>query len=111
MSALGAIKKSGGGIRLIHDASWPLGHALNDYAQMEYKLSFQSLKYAEKLIKPSVFMTKIYLKSVYRSVGIHPDDYSVTGLKWMFKGDNHTPICLINACHLVAVWLREYFID
>ena len=89
VSALGAIKKSGGGIHLIHDASRPLGHDLNDYAQMEYRLSFQLLKDAEELITLSVFMTKIDLKSAYRSVGIHPDDYSVTGLKWRFKGDNH----------------------
>ena len=88
VSALGAIKKTGGGIRLIHDASRPLGCALNDYAQMEYKLSFQSLKDAEKLIKPNVYFSKIDLKSAYRSVGIHPEDYCATGLKWKFTGDS-----------------------
>ena len=91
VSALGAIQKPGGGIRLIHDASRPLGLALNDYAQMEYKQSFQSLKDAEKLIKPNVYFSKIDLKSAYRSVGIHPEDYCATGLKWKFSGDSdHT---------------------
>ena len=39
VSALDAIKKSGGGIRLIHDASRPLGHALNEYVHMEYNVN------------------------------------------------------------------------
>ena len=53
VSYVGAIKKSDSGIWLVHEASRPLGHALNDDVQMEYKLYFQSLKDAEKLIKPS----------------------------------------------------------
>ena len=87
VSALGAISKPNGGIRLIHDASRPTGLALNDYAQLELNLKFQSLADAEKLVKPGIYMCKIDLKSAYRSVGVHPDDYVVTGLKWHFSGD------------------------
>ena len=81
VSALGAVEKPSGGIRLIHDASRPAGVALNDYAQLEYKLKFQLVSDAENLLAPNVFMTKVDLKSAYRSVAIHPDDYCVTGLK------------------------------
>jgi hypothetical protein len=88
ISALGAIRKSNGKIRLIHDASRPVGMALNDYAQMEYALKFQSLKDAEALLMPNAYMAKIDLKSAYRSVAIHPDDYVAAGLKWQFSGDD-----------------------
>ena len=108
VSALGAVKKSGGGIRLIHGASRPLGHALNDYAQMEYKLSFQSLIDAEKLIKPNVFMIKVDLKSALESTLMI---IVLQGSNGGSTGTITTPFCLINACHLVAVWLWEYLID
>ena len=34
ISALGAIQKPDGGIRLIHDCSMPQGQAVNDYAEL-----------------------------------------------------------------------------
>ena len=38
ISALGAIRKSDGSVRLIHDCSLPSGEALNDYAELEKKI-------------------------------------------------------------------------
>ena len=37
VSALGAVPKSNGGIRLIHDCSQPAGRAVNDYATLKSK--------------------------------------------------------------------------
>ena len=88
VSALGAVPKSNGGIRLIHDASRPAGQALNDYAQLELNLQYQSIKDVEKLICPGVFFSKVDLKQAHRSVGIHPGDFSATGLKWRFSGQD-----------------------
>ena len=34
-------------------------------------------------------MAKIDLEAAYRSVGIHPDDYESTGIKWRFEGDSN----------------------
>ena len=89
VSALGAIRKPSGKIRLIHDASRPPGGALNDYAELEMKQSFQSLRDATELLSHGSYMSKIDLKSAYRSVGVNPLCFPGTGLKWKFKGDNH----------------------
>ncbi len=42
VSALGAVPKRDGNIRLIHDCSMPPGRAVNDYASPEEKMKFQS---------------------------------------------------------------------
>lgn len=71
VSALGAIPKDDGGIRLIHDGSMPDGHAMNNYAKNE-ECKYQSLQDALDMVKGGHFMAKIDLKSAYRSVKIHP---------------------------------------
>jgi hypothetical protein len=89
VSALGVVLKSSGAIRLIHDASRPLGKALNDYAAMEYKQKFQTLEDAKSMLSFGCYMVKIDLKSAYRYVAVHPEDYGATGWKWRFKGESH----------------------
>jgi len=86
VSALGAIVKKNGSIRLIHDASRPDGTSLNSYAILESKMRFESIDTAERLLHPGYFMAKLDLKSAYRSVLLHPSQYDLTGLKWTFKG-------------------------
>jgi hypothetical protein len=85
VSALGVVPKSSGAIRLIHDASRPTGLALNDYAELGEKQKFQTVEEAAKMLSHGYYMAKIDLKSAYRYVSVHPDDYKVTGLKWKFK--------------------------
>ena len=87
VSALGAIKKPGGGIRLIHDCSRPTGKAINDYAHLEEKIKYQTVNETVKLVKQGNYMAKVDLKSAYRSVALHPSQYQFTGLKWKFKGN------------------------
>lgn len=87
VSALGAIPKPDGGIRLIHDGSMPPGIAMNDYATAD-KCKYQSLSEALSLVQPGHFMAKVDLKSAYRSVQIHPSNYAATGLHWTFEGDS-----------------------
>jgi hypothetical protein len=90
VSALGAIKKEGSGeIRLIHDASRPIGRGLNEYATILEKQSFQTVAEAEKMMTKDCFMAKVDLKSAYRYVRLHETDYQYTGLKWKFKGQDH----------------------
>lgn len=86
ISALGAIPKPDGGVRIIHDASRPTGHAINDFAMLESKIKYQSVDDAVKLIKPTSWIAKVDLKSAYRSVSINPEHQPFTGLKWKFKG-------------------------
>jgi hypothetical protein len=87
VSALGAIpKKDSSKVRLIHDASRPLGHALNDFATTNH-FKYQSLQDAMDLVTPGSYFAKVDLANAYRSVKIHPSNYKATGLKWRFRGD------------------------
>lgn len=86
VSPLAAIEKDDGDIRLIHDGSRPMGCAMNDYASVQHE-HFQTIEDACSLAKPGYWMAKLDLKSAYRSVPVHRDDYRVTGLKWRFKGE------------------------
>ena len=84
ISPLGAIvKASGNGIRLIHDCSRPAGRSLNDYATRD-SIHFQTLDDARRFITPGCWMAKVDLESAYRSVKIHPSNYTATGLAWKF---------------------------
>ena len=77
ISPLGAIPKSTGGIRLIHDCS----RSLNDYATLEFSQRFQTIDDATSLLQPGYYMAKIDLKSAYRSVSISAESQQFTGLK------------------------------
>ena len=87
VSALGAIPKKDGGIRLIHDCSRPVGSAVNDYCTKVQKCSFECIKNAERLIQFGYYMAKIDLKSAYRSVKIDSESQQFTGMKWCFNAD------------------------
>ena len=45
---------------------------------------FQTLGDVINMLKPSYFMAKIDLGRAYRSVPIHPSNFTATGLKWRF---------------------------
>ena len=95
ISALGAIPKKGSSeVRLIHDCSRPVGVSLNDLASKD-SVKYQTLEEAITLTKPNCFYAKIDLKSAYRSVRIHPSDYNLTGLKWVFEGETD-PVYLVD---------------
>ena len=86
VSALGAVPKlNSEDVHLIHDCSMPKGKSFNSYSEVN-SFKFQTLDDAIKLLKPGYFMSKIDLKSLYRSVRIHPSNYTGTGLKWRLKG-------------------------
>lgn len=89
ISALAAIPKPGTDeVRLIHDASRPYGNALNDYAEGT-SFTCSSVQDAAQLLSRGDYMGKVDLSSAYRSVPLHPDDYSKAGLAWRFEGDAH----------------------
>ena len=90
VSAPGAIPKNTTRtkFRIIHDASRPYGSALNDFADPD-PFKYQSLQDAIDKIKPGYFLAKIDLQNSFRSVGISPNNYEATGLKWRFRGDNN----------------------
>ena len=86
VSALGAIPKPNGKIRLIHDCSRPDNLAVNHYASLDL-CKYDSLQDALDLMKRGYYMAKVDLESAYRSVRIHPENYQATGIKFKFPGD------------------------
>lgn len=89
ISALGAIPKDDGAVRLIHDCSQPEGSGVNDYAVLDYDIKYQTVQDACELLERNWYMAKVDLKSAYRSVPLHPSQYQFTGLQWTFTGDEN----------------------
>jgi hypothetical protein len=88
VSSLGAILKSSGAVRIIHDLSRPEG-GLNCLTT-DTSVTYSTVDEAVKFIKPGSFLAKIDIKSAYRAVPIHPECYCFTGLQWHFQGDSET---------------------
>ena len=88
VSPLGAIPKDNADIRIIHDCSRPTGNSLNDYA-IPSSVHYENLERAYELAGPGMYMCKVDLKSAYRSVAIHPDDYLMTGFQFKFAGESN----------------------
>lgn len=85
VSALAAIEKPDGDIRLIHDLSRPHGYSVNDFASKE-ECHYTSLDDALAFCKPGSWMCKIDLKWAYRSFAIPLSEHQITGLQWTFAG-------------------------
>ena len=96
VSSLGAIVKSTGKIRLIHDFSRPSG-GLN-ILTTDTCVKYPTIDNAVTMIKDGSFLAKVDLKSAYRSVPIHADSFNYTGLQWNF-GENLCPTFLYD-CRL-----------
>ncbi|CAC5420878.1 unnamed protein product [Mytilus coruscus] len=83
--------KAGWGIRLIHDCSRPKGSSVNSLVSEIEKQRFQTLDDAAKLVTKNCFMSKVDLKSAYRSVKLSQRSQKVTGFNWTFpKGQEFT---------------------
>ena len=90
VSALGAIPKPDGGVRLIHDASRPTGRGLNDYAVRD-PVIFQTVDDAIGNLEPGSYQAVVDLKSAYRVCAVRPDHWQYTGLQWTFSGGPPRP--------------------
>ena len=91
ISPFSVLEKSDGGVRLIHDASQPVGDSLNDQATLDTHYKFETVDSAAKLLWPNYYMAKVDLKSAYRSVKISEHSQKFTGLKWII---NNTTVFL-----------------
>lgn len=87
ISALGCVPKGSNSVRLIHDASMPSKHSINNFVNKK-SCSYMDLRHACKLIKHNNFLCKVDLKNAYRSVRIHKSNFKFTGLHWKFEGDS-----------------------
>lgn len=84
VSALGAVPKSDGGFRQIHDCSLPIETGLNSYAPTFCHYAYESVDDAVRLMGPHFYMAKIDIYHAYRHVSISKDSQRATGLQWTF---------------------------
>ena len=93
VSAVSAVPKPDGSLRLIHDLSRPESQGVNAYASKD-PCKYQTIDEVLRTLHPGYFMAVVDLKSAYRSVHIKPKEHCITGLRWWFSGDeNATMMC------------------
>ena len=86
-SPLGVVpKKTPGEFRLIHHLSYPDGSSVNDFIPDQFSsVQYASIGDAITLIKSlgrACYMAKTDIKSAFRIIPIHPDDYHLLGMTW-----------------------------
>ena len=85
VSSIGAIPKSNGSVRLIHDLSRPDG-GINSLTT-DTAVKYPTIDDATRMIGLGSHIAKIDLSSAYRVVPIHPECFAYTGLSWKFGDD------------------------
>lgn len=85
VSPIGLIPKKDGTWRLIHHLSFPPGHSVNDYIDNMYcsvkYTSFDSALEMITTVGTGAFIARLDIKSAFRLIPIHPDDFSLLGYK------------------------------
>lgn len=85
-SPLGLVpKREPGAFRLIHHLSWPRGNSVNDgisdaLASVSYS-TFDAVLQKIKILGQSCLLAKTDIKSAFRLLPVHPDDYHLLGFK------------------------------
>lgn len=94
VSSLGAILKSSGSVRIIHDLSRP-NAGVNQFV-LDSSCQYSSVDFATKHIHKGAWLSKIDLRSGYRSIPINERCLAYTGLSWVFKNE-HTRTFMVDA--------------
>ena len=105
VSPLGVVpKKVQGDFRLIRHLSFPKGRSVNDgIAAEDTSVRYATIADAIRLIKlagPGCFLAKTDIKSAFRIIPIHPNDYPLLGMKWRgrFYYDRCMPMGCSSSC-------------
>ena len=89
--------------RTIYHLSYPQGHNINDYIPKDsFSLTYVRVDDAIHILKTlgkGAFMAKTDLKSAFRLIPIHPEDWSLLGIYWQsqYYVDMHLPFGLRSA--------------
>ncbi len=83
-----SVLKSEGGLRLIHDLSFPVRQSVNDHSSERDKSAYESVDTAVSMLTPCYYMAKVDLESAYTHVPIHPCLQLATDLKWTLDQDH-----------------------
>ena len=85
-SGLGVVPKKSGGFRPIMHLSAPAGSSVNDFInKAEFSLRYATIDDAVRLIARhgrNALLCKVDLKSAFRLVPVHPEDWPLLGLFW-----------------------------
>ena len=122
-SPLGVVpKKTPGEFRIIHHLSYPDGSSVNDFIPSEKStVHYASISDAIAMIKSigrGSYMCKTDIKSAFRIIPIHPDDYHLLGMKW--NNSHFFDRCLSMGCSSSCAifeafstsmeWLAKHFL-
>ena len=82
-------KKHSSEWRTIYHLSYPEGDSINDHIPKEpYSLQYVRVDDAIRILQtlgPGSFMAKTDLKSAFRLIPIHPDDWNLLGIYWQSR--------------------------
>jgi len=85
LSPLGLVPKHDGSMRLIHHLSYPFGEGVNDYIDPDKcSVNYSSFDHAVQMVSdlgPGSLMGKMDIKSAFRLLPVHPDDFSLLGFR------------------------------
>ena len=111
VSPLGLIpKKIPGDFRLIHHLSFPKGMSINDgIASENTHVQYARVSDAIKLMKragPGCYLAKTDIKSAFRIIPIHPNDYPLLGMQWrgLYYYDRCMPMGCSNSCKTFEIF-------
>ncbi|XP_078500441.1 uncharacterized protein LOC144755420 [Lissotriton helveticus] len=117
ISPIGVVpKKEPGQYRLIQHLSWPEGASVNDFIGAESaSVSYSSVDVAMSLVVkagPLAQMAKCDIKSAFRLLPVHPEDWSLLGIhfhgKWYV--DKALPLGCSISCALLALFYSGFYV-
>ena len=120
ISPLGLVPKKDGTFRLIHNLSSPEGNSLNETIPTEFPtVHYQTLDDAIDLILDlgaGSFLAKSDIRSAFRLIPVHPEDYHLLGFTWQGKYyyDRSLPMGASSSCFLFELfssplhWILEH---
>ncbi|XP_065185742.1 uncharacterized protein LOC135816471 [Sycon ciliatum] len=106
ISGLGAIPKSNGKLRIIHDLSSPAGLSVNDgISRDEFSLQYETVDTAISLIMQAgrgALLTKVDIRNAFRLCPVAPCDWPYLGIFWQgqFYHDKVLPFGLRSAPYI-----------
>lgn len=75
--------------RIITDCSRPRGESINNSMQTTCeKFKYKTIDQVVGMMSPQCFMSTVDIASAYRTIPVHPDNWTFQGVSWSFDGKN-----------------------
>lgn len=96
--AVGAVPKRSGGWRPITDCKRPIGSSINSFMTTTYKeFCYSTVDNVIELIRPGCYMASVDIQAAYRSILVHPTQWTYQGISWTLNG-KPTFLCDTHVC-------------